>query len=98
MPALSHPTPLPQRRPHPPSAWRTGSRTPEAIAMKTLKDIERRLAESVLARDAVQPLFDEPPKGVLSDLDRLPELGRTSGFYAVPERAVPGYSRVAGGN
>lgn len=66
--------------------------------MKTLKDIERRLAESVLARDAVQPLFDEPPNGVLGDLDRHPEPGRTSGFYAVPERAVPGRPRVAGGN
>ena len=66
--------------------------------MKTLKDIERRLAESVLARDAVQPLFDEAPPGVLGDLDRPPEPGRTSGFYAVPERAVPGHSRVAGGN
>ena len=65
--------------------------------MKTLKHIERRLAESVLARDAVRPLFDEAPAGVLGDLDRLPEPGRTSGFYAVPERAVPGYSRVAGG-
>ena len=66
--------------------------------MKTLKDIERRLAESVLARDAVQPLSGEPPKDVLGDLDRLPEPGRTSGFYAVPEHAIPGHSRVAGGS
>jgi hypothetical protein len=66
--------------------------------MKTLKDIERRLAESVLARDAVRPLFDQASRGPLSDLDRLPEPGRTSGFYAVPERAVPGHSRVVGGN
>ena len=65
--------------------------------MKTLKHIERRLAESVLARDAVRPLFGEATAGVLSDLGRLPEPDRTSGFYAVPERAVPGYSRVAGG-
>jgi hypothetical protein len=65
--------------------------------MKTLKHIERRLAESVLARDAVRPLFDDATAGVLSDLGRLPEQGRTSGFYAVPERAVPGYSRVASG-
>ncbi len=66
--------------------------------MKTLKDIERRLAESVLARDAMQPLFDEARQGVLGDLDCLPEPGRTSGFYAVPERAMPGHSRFAGGN
>ncbi len=66
--------------------------------MKTLKDIERRLAESVLARDAVQPLFDQPPRGVLGDLDRPAEPGRASGFHAVPGRAVPGHSRVAGGN
>ena len=66
--------------------------------MRTLKDIERRLAESVLARDAAQPLFDEPAQGVLGDLGRLPEPGRAAGFYAVPERAIPGRSRVAGGH
>ncbi len=66
--------------------------------MKTLKDIERRLAESVLARDAVRRAFDDAPGGELGDLDRLADPGRTSGFYAVPERAVPGHSRVAGGS
>ncbi len=66
--------------------------------MKTLKDIERRLAESVLARDAVRRAFDDPAGGELGDLDRLPEPDRTSGFYTVPERAVPGHSRVEGGS
>ncbi len=66
--------------------------------MRTLKDFERRLAESVLARDAVRRAFGDDPQGVLGDLDPLPAPGRTSGFYAVPERAVPGRSRVAGGS
>jgi hypothetical protein len=65
--------------------------------MKTLKDIERRLAESVLARDAVRRAFDDAPGTVLGDLDRVPEPGRASGFYAVPERAVPGHAPFAGG-
>jgi len=54
-----------------------------------LKNLERRLAESVLARASAGSLRDA---GYLSldELDRLPRGDRTAAFYAAPERAVPG--------
>jgi len=74
----------PRRRPYPPASRRTGSRTP-SDCYEDLKDIERRLAESVLAGRGAAPIRRSLP-GPLSDLDRLPEPGRTSGFYACRAR------------
>ena len=60
--------------------------------MKGFRDLERKLAYSVLAReDAARPPRDAG-YAVLGDLDRVPA-ARTGGFHAVPEHMVPGRSR-----
>jgi len=60
--------------------------------MKGFKDLERKLAYSVLAReDAARPPRDAG-YAVLGDLDRVPT-ARTGAFHAVPEHVVPGRSR-----
>jgi len=66
--------------------------------MKSIKELERRLAESVLARDAAPRAYDGTRQPALDDLDRVPAGDRTAAFYAVPEHAVPGrgYGRGAG--
>jgi hypothetical protein len=58
--------------------------------MKSIKELERRLAESVLARDAAAQPYDDARRPTLDDLDRVPARGRTAAYYAVPEDAVPG--------
>ena len=59
--------------------------------MKGFKDLERKLAYSVLAReDAARPPRDAG-YAVLGDLDRVPA-ARTGAFHAVPEHVVPGRS------
>ena len=65
--------------------------------MKSIKEFERRVAQSVLARDAAARPFHDP-RPDLDDLDRVPPEDRTAAFYAVPEPAVPGrgYGRGSG--
>ncbi len=60
--------------------------------MKGLKDLERRLAYSVLAReDGARPPRDAG-YAVLGDLDRAPA-ARPGAFHSVPEQAVPSRPR-----
>jgi hypothetical protein len=58
--------------------------------MKRIKELERRLAESVLARDAAPRAYDGTWPPALDDLDRIPAADRTAAFCAVPEHAIPG--------
>jgi hypothetical protein len=58
--------------------------------MKSIKQIERRLAESVLAREAATTAYTATRQPVLDDLERVPAGDRTAAFYAVPEHAIPG--------
>jgi hypothetical protein len=66
--------------------------------MKRIKELERRLAESVLARNAAPRAYDGTRRPALDDLDRVPAANRTAAFYAVPEHAIPGggYGRTGG--
>jgi len=60
--------------------------------MKGFKDLERRLAYSVLAREnGARPPLDAG-YAVLGDLDRVPA-AHAGAFHAVPEHAVPGRPR-----
>lgn len=58
--------------------------------MKSIKHIEVRLAEKVLARDAAATAYANARRALLDDLDRVPADDRTAEFYAVPEHAIPG--------
>ena len=59
--------------------------------MKSLKDLERKLAYSVLARDDAAGPARDGGYAVLGDLDRMPGR-RAPTFHTVPEQAVPGPS------
>jgi hypothetical protein len=69
--------------------------------MKSIKEFERRAAESILARDAAARARSDGRQG-LDELDGVSARDRTAAFYAVPEHAVPGsrygHGRFAGGN
>ena len=56
--------------------------------MKSIKEFERRAAESILARDAVARAR-ATARQALDELDGISARGRTATFYAVPEHAVP---------
>ena len=59
--------------------------------MKSIKQIERRLAERVLAQDAAATAYTAARQPVLDDLESVPAGDRTAAFYdAVPEHAIPG--------
>ena len=58
--------------------------------MKSIKQMERRLAERVLARDATATRYTATRHPVLDDLDRVPAGDLGAAFYAVPEHAIPG--------
>jgi hypothetical protein len=58
--------------------------------MKSIKEFERRVAQSVLAREAAARPFHDRRADLddMDDLDQVP--GRTAMAWAVPEPAVPG--------
>jgi hypothetical protein len=56
--------------------------------MKSLKDLERKFAYSVLARDDAAGPGRDAGYAVLGDLDRVPGR-RAPAFHAVPEQGVP---------
>ncbi len=58
--------------------------------MKRIKEFERQLAESVLARDAAARSSHNSRRAAPDDLDRVAAGGRTTTYYAAPEHAVPG--------
>jgi hypothetical protein len=58
--------------------------------MKNIKQMERRLAERVLARDAAATAYTVTRQPVLDDLEWVPADDRDAAFYAVPEHAIPG--------
>ena len=70
---------------------RSGHRTLEVVVMKSLKDLERKLAYSVLARDDAAGPGRDAGYAVLGDVDRMPGR-RAPTFHTVPEQAVPGRS------
>ena len=57
--------------------------------MKSIKEFERRVAQSVLAREAAGRPF-HGRRANLDDLDQVPPADRTAMAWAVPEPAVPG--------
>lgn len=64
--------------------------------MKIIEEFERRVTESVLARDAAARARNDA-RTALDDLDGVPARDRTTGFYAVPEHAIPGRGYGLGG-
>ena len=64
--------------------------------MKSIKEFERRAAESILARDAVARARADA-RQALDELDGVSARDRTATFYAVPEHAVPGGGYGHGG-
>ena len=64
--------------------------------MKSIKESERRVAESVLPRDAAARALNDARQTPLDDLDPVAARNRTAAFYAVPEHAVPGRARGRG--
>ena len=64
--------------------------------MKSIKEFERRAAESILARDAA-PRARNNAGQALDEMDRVSARDRTAAFYAVPEHAVPGHGYGHGG-
>ena len=63
--------------------------------MKSLKDLERKLAYSVLARDDAAGQGQDAGYAILGDLDRVPGR-RVPAFHTVPEQAIPGRSDDGG--
>ena len=64
--------------------------------MKSIKEFERRAAESILARDAAARARNDA-RQALDELDGVSARDRTAAFYAVPEHAVPGRRYGHGG-
>ena len=64
--------------------------------MKSIKEFERRAAESILARDAAGRARNDA-RQALDELDGVSARDRTAAFYAVPEHAVPGRGYGHGG-
>ena len=64
--------------------------------MKSIKEFERRAAESILARDAAARARNDA-RQALDELDGVSARDRTAAFYAVPEHAVPGRGYGHGG-
>ena len=60
--------------------------------MKSIKEFERRVAQSVLAREAAARPFHDRRADLddMDDLDQVPPADRTAMAWAVPEPAVPG--------
>ena len=65
--------------------------------MKSIKEFERRAAESILARDAAARARNDA-RQALDELDGVPAPGPdAAAFYAVPEHAVTGRGYGRGG-
>ena len=64
--------------------------------MKSIKESGRRVAESVLARDAAARALNDVRQTPLDDRDPVAARDRTAAFYAVPEHAVPGRAHGRG--